>query len=117
VVSGITSLSWKRRDVGNPASDRRKQQSFAQPGDRSHEGGLWGTLHGRHSELWHFADVDLAAMAGTMGVQGITVRQASEFRSAMEKGLASTGPALINVVTDIEALAPPGNAERANSHA
>jgi acetolactate synthase-1/2/3 large subunit len=76
-----------------------------------------GTLHGRHSELWHFADVDLAAMAGIMGVQGITVRQASEFRSAMEKALASTGPALINVVTDIEALAPPGNAERANSHA
>jgi acetolactate synthase-1/2/3 large subunit len=74
-----------------------------------------GTLHGRHSELWHFADVDLAAMADTMGVQGITVRKANDFRGAMEKALAATGPALINVVTDIEALAPPGNAERADS--
>jgi acetolactate synthase-1/2/3 large subunit len=74
-----------------------------------------GTLHGRHSELWHFADLDLAAMAETMGVQGITVRKASDFRGALEKALASTGPALINVVTDIEALAPPGNAELPNS--
>jgi acetolactate synthase-1/2/3 large subunit len=74
-----------------------------------------GTLHGRHSELWHFADLDLAAMAETMGVQGITVRKANDFRGALEKALATIGPALINVVTDIEALAPPGNALRAQA--
>jgi acetolactate synthase-1/2/3 large subunit len=73
-----------------------------------------GTLHGRHAELWHFADLDLAAMAETMGVRGITVRKASEFASAMGQALAASGPVLINVVTDIEALAPPGSAERAS---
>jgi acetolactate synthase-1/2/3 large subunit len=73
-----------------------------------------GSLHGRHHELWHFSDVDLAAMAETMGVKGFTVRRASEFRSAMEAALEHPGPALIDVVTDIDAMAPRGNAERAD---
>jgi acetolactate synthase I/II/III large subunit len=68
-----------------------------------------GTLSGRHHELWHFSDVDLAAMAETMGVHGITVRKASEFARAMQEALEQPGPALINVVTDIEAMAPRGN--------
>lgn len=67
-----------------------------------------GSLHGRHAELWHFTDVDLAAMAETMGVRGITVRKAGDFPAALEQALAGPGPALVNVATDIEALAPRG---------
>ena len=72
-----------------------------------------GSLHGRHGELWHFEDIDFAAVAESMGVTGITVTKAADFESALDKALASTGPALINVVTEMEALAPRSSTERA----
>ena len=67
-----------------------------------------GSLHGRHGELWHFKETDFAQVAGSMGVLGLTVRKASGFEAALETALASNGPAVINVVTDMEALAPRG---------
>jgi acetolactate synthase-1/2/3 large subunit len=66
-------------------------------------------------ELWHFADLDLAAMAETMGVRGMTVRKPSDFPSALTSAIEANGPTLINVVSDIDALAPPGNANAAHS--
>ena len=72
-----------------------------------------GSLHGRHGELWHFEDVDFAKVAESMGVLGLTVKKAADFEAALEKALATEGPALINVVTEIEALAPRANTERA----
>jgi acetolactate synthase I/II/III large subunit len=72
-----------------------------------------GSLHGRHGELWHFRDTDFAAVADSMGVLGLTVTKASDFESALEKALASKGPALINVVTEMEAMAPRSTTERA----
>jgi acetolactate synthase I/II/III large subunit len=72
-----------------------------------------GSLHGRHGELWHFEDVDFARVAESMGVPGATVTKAAGFESALDKALGSRGPALINVVTDMEALAPRASTERA----
>jgi len=72
-----------------------------------------GSLHGRHGQLWHFEDVDFAKVAESMGVLGLTVRKAADFEAALEKALASNGPAVINVVTEIEALAPRSTTERA----
>ncbi len=74
-----------------------------------------GQLTGRHSELWHFEDVDFAALAETMGVRGLTVDKPAAFEAAMAEAVATKGPALINVVTDMEVLAPKGTAERAAS--
>jgi acetolactate synthase I/II/III large subunit len=71
-------------------------------------GAYGGSLHGRHGELWHFKETDFAEVAGSMGVLGLTVRKASDFEGALEKALAGSGPALINVVTDADALAPRG---------
>jgi len=72
-----------------------------------------GSLHGRHGELWHFRDTDFAQVAESMGALGLTVKKAGDFSSALEKALASDGPAVIDVVTDIEALAPRSTTERA----
>lgn len=72
-----------------------------------------GSLHGKHGQLWHFEDVDFAKVAESMGVLGLTVRKAADFEAALEKALASNGPAVINVVTEIEALAPRSTTERA----
>jgi len=72
-----------------------------------------GSLHGRHSELWHFEDLDLAQLATSLGVLGLTVRKGAEFGGAMEQAVAHRGPVVINVVSDIDVLAPRGRAERA----
>jgi acetolactate synthase I/II/III large subunit len=67
-----------------------------------------GSLHGRHSELWHFRETDFARVAESMGVLGLTVRKARDFEGALQQALASGRPAVIDVVTDMEALAPRG---------
>lgn len=58
-------------------------------------------------ELWLFDDVDFAAIAESMGVLGLTVHQPGEFASALDKGLAADRPVLIDVKTDVDAIAPP----------
>jgi acetolactate synthase-1/2/3 large subunit len=73
-----------------------------------------GSLTGRHHELWHFEDVNLAAVAESLGVTGIRVTRASEFEPAMARAIATNGPVLIDVVTDIDAVAPKGSAQPAS---
>lgn len=72
-----------------------------------------GSLHGRHGELWHFRETDFARVAESMGVLGLTVRKAADFEGALHQALASNGPAVIDVVTEMEALAPRGVTEPA----
>ncbi len=38
-----------------------------------------GRLAGRHHELWHFSDIDLARVAESLGVKGIRVEKAADF--------------------------------------
>ncbi|MFY9695226.1 MAG: thiamine pyrophosphate-dependent enzyme, partial [Xanthobacteraceae bacterium] len=56
--------------------------------------------------LWTFSNVNFARIAENMGALGIRVEQASAFPAALAQALASGRPAVIDVVTDIEALAP-----------
>jgi len=72
-----------------------------------------GTLHGRHHELWHFLDIDYTRVAESLGVQAIRVEKASQFESAMQRAAEAQGPVLIDVVTDIDAVAPKGSAQPA----
>lgn len=57
-------------------------------------------------ELWVFTEVDFAKVAEDMGAVGIRVEKASEFKPAMERALEMDRPVVIDVVTDIEAVAP-----------
>jgi acetolactate synthase I/II/III large subunit len=57
-------------------------------------------------ELWTFSKINFARIAEDMGALGIRVEQASAFPAALAQALASGRPAVIDVVTDIEALAP-----------
>lgn len=72
-----------------------------------------GELHGRHHELWHFADVDLSRVAESMGVRGFRVTKPAELEGALAEAVAADGPTLIDVVTDMDVLAPKGVATRA----
>ena len=49
---------------------------------------------------------DFAAVAESMGTLGLTVTKAGEFAGALEQALASGRPAVIDVKTDIEGIAP-----------
>jgi acetolactate synthase I/II/III large subunit len=57
-------------------------------------------------ELWTFSKLNFARLAEDMGALGIRVENASAFPAALAQALASGRPAVIDVVTDIEALAP-----------
>jgi acetolactate synthase-1/2/3 large subunit len=65
-----------------------------------------GKLHGRHHELWQFKDVNLAKVAEALGANGIRVKKPRELAGALEEGFASERLTVIDVVTDIEAMAP-----------
>jgi len=57
-------------------------------------------------EMWTFSKVNFARIAEDMGALGIRVEQASAFPAALAQALAADRPVVIDVVTDIDALAP-----------
>lgn len=58
------------------------------------------------AELWHFTEVDFAALANQIGAVGIRVERPGDLAPAIERGLAAGRPVVIDVVTDMDALAP-----------
>ncbi len=56
--------------------------------------------------MWHFSQVNFAAYAETVGALGIRVTKPGELRSALDQAISSGRPALLDVQSDIEALAP-----------
>jgi acetolactate synthase-1/2/3 large subunit len=75
--------------------------------------GIWpntnaygGKLSGKHGELWEFKDIDLAHVARAIGVNGIRVKKPSELSGALEKAFSSDKLTVIDVVTEMTALAP-----------
>ncbi len=58
-------------------------------------------------EIWTFSKVNFARIAEDMGAVGIRVEDPKELSGALQRGLKADRPVVIDVVTDIEALAPP----------
>jgi acetolactate synthase-1/2/3 large subunit len=64
-----------------------------------------GTQRGRAKEMWHFShDVNFARVAEAMGCVGIRVDRPDDIRPALDKALASNAPAIVEVVSDIDAM-------------
>jgi acetolactate synthase-1/2/3 large subunit len=61
---------------------------------------------GNVEELWVFPDTDFARVARDLGGFGIRVHHPGELRDALDKALASGQPAVVDVVTDINGIAP-----------
>jgi len=57
-------------------------------------------------EMWVFTEVDFAGLAEHIGALGIRVEKPADFAPAMDQALAADRPVIIDVVTDIDALAP-----------
>jgi acetolactate synthase-1/2/3 large subunit len=60
----------------------------------------------KQGEMWHFSQVNFAAIAETMGALGIRVTKPGELRSALDRAVSSGCPAVVEVTSQIEALAP-----------
>src|SRR5215471_12521691 len=84
--------------VNNNGSGNQSKRGF----DRVYGGTQ--TEGGR--SLWTFNKMNFARIAEDMGALGIRVEHASAFPAALGQALAAHRPAVIDVVTDIDALAP-----------
>jgi acetolactate synthase-1/2/3 large subunit len=64
-----------------------------------------GQQRGRATEMWHFDhQVNLAKVAEDMGCVGIRVERPEDIRPALEKAIASNRPAIVEVLSDIDAI-------------
>jgi acetolactate synthase-1/2/3 large subunit len=68
---------------------------------------IYGGREPGSDALWVLTDISFAQVAEAMGCAGITVRRPSELPGALEQAFASAVPAVIDVKTDIDAIAPP----------
>jgi acetolactate synthase-1/2/3 large subunit len=96
-----TAVRWKINAVtvvNNNGSGNQSKRGF----DRVYGGTQ--TEGGR--ALWTFNKMNFARLAEDMGALGIRVEHASAFPAALAQALAADRPTVIDVVTDIEALAP-----------
>jgi acetolactate synthase-1/2/3 large subunit len=96
-----TAVRWKFNAVtvvNNNGGGNQSKRGF----DRAYGGEQ--TARGR--ELWTYNAMNFARLAEDMGALGIRVERASDFAPALARALAANRPAVIDVATDIEALAP-----------
>ena len=73
------------------------------------QGGVEAVYGGRTSgsdELWLFPDADFARVAESMGCFGTTVHRPSELASALDQAFAAGRPAVVDVKTHVEGIAP-----------
>jgi acetolactate synthase I/II/III large subunit len=57
-------------------------------------------------ELWTYTKVNFARIAEDIGAIGIRVEKPADFASALQRAYAADRPVIIDVVTEIDALAP-----------
>ncbi len=96
-----TAARWRINAVtvvNNNASGNQSKRGF----DRVYG----GTQTEQAREMWTFNKVSFARIAEDMGALGIRVEKPSEIAPAIEQALGADRPVIIDVVTDIDALAP-----------
>jgi acetolactate synthase-1/2/3 large subunit len=96
-----TAVRWKLNSVtvvNNNGGGNQSKRGF----DRAYG----GKQTDQARELWTYTDVNFAKIAEDMGALGIRVEKPADFAPALERALAANRPAVIDVVTDIEAIAP-----------
>ena len=67
---------------------------------------IYGGQSAASDELWKFPETDFAQMAESMGCFGITVNKPSDISSALDQAFASGKPAVVDVKTHIDGIAP-----------
>jgi acetolactate synthase-1/2/3 large subunit len=65
-----------------------------------------GKQRGRSEEMWRFPELDFAKVAESFGCAGIRVEKAGELGLALKRAIAMGKPVVVDVVTDLYAIAP-----------
>jgi acetolactate synthase I/II/III large subunit len=91
---GIASVTVVNNNGGGNQSKRGFDRAYG------------GTQTERARELWTYTPVNFASVAENLGALGLRVEKPAEFAPALQRALAAGRPAIIDVATDIEALAP-----------
>ena len=84
--------------VNNNGSGNQSKRGF----DRAYG----GTQTEKARELWTFSAMNFARLAEDMGALGIRVEKPADFAPALARALEAKRPVVIDVATDIEAIAP-----------
>jgi acetolactate synthase I/II/III large subunit len=96
-----TAVRWKINAVtvvNNNASGNQSKRGF----DRAYG----GVQTEQARELWTYNKMNFARLAEDMGALGIRVEKPGEIAGAIERALKADRPVVIDVVTDIDAIAP-----------
>jgi acetolactate synthase-1/2/3 large subunit len=96
-----TAVRWKLNSVtvvNNNSGGNQSKRGF----DRAYGGKQ--TEQAR--ELWTYTPVNFAKIAEDMGALGLRVEKPADFAPALAQAIAANRPVVIDVVTDIDALAP-----------
>ena len=96
-----TAVRWKINSVtvvNNNGGGNQSKRGF----DRAYG----GEPTDQSRELWTYNPMNFAQLAEDMGALGIRVERASDIAPALQRALAANRPVVIDVVADIEALAP-----------
>jgi acetolactate synthase-1/2/3 large subunit len=96
-----TAVRWNINSVtvvNNNGGGNQSKRGF----DRAYG----GEPTAKSRELWTYRPMNFARLADDMGALGIRVERASDIAPALARALAADRPAVIDVVCDIEALAP-----------
>jgi acetolactate synthase-1/2/3 large subunit len=96
-----TAVRWKLNAVtivNNNGGGNQSKRGF----DRAYG----GTQTEQARELWTYRPTNFARLAEDMGALGIRVETPDEIAPAMQRALTCGRPAVIDIATDIDALAP-----------
>jgi acetolactate synthase-1/2/3 large subunit len=96
-----TAVRWKLHSVtivNNNGGGNQSKRGF----DRAYG----GTQTEQARELWTYNPMNFARLAEDMGALGIRVEKPDDIAPALQRALAAGRPAVIDIVTDIDALAP-----------
>jgi acetolactate synthase-1/2/3 large subunit len=96
-----TAVRWKINSVtivNNNGGGNQSKRGF----DRAYG----GEPTAKSRELWTYNPMNFAKLAEDMGALGIRVERAGDIAPALARALAANRPAVIDVVSDIDALAP-----------
>lgn len=96
-----TAVRWKINTVtivNNNSSGNQSKRGF----DRAYG----GKQTERALEMWHFSEINFANIAQEIGAVGIRVEKPGDIKAALAKAFEQDRPVIIDIVTDIDALAP-----------
>ena len=91
---GINSITVVNNNSGGNQSKRGFDRAYG------------GEQTKQARELWTYRPTNFAKIADDMGALGIRVEMPDDFAAALQQALAANRPVVIDVVTDIDALAP-----------